>query len=256
MRPRGKTGYVSAGAFAATLLTSSIALEAATAPNDLLRVANRAAEAGEFDTALKHYQTLVDASPKASGAWFNLGNAAYRAGQLARAIAAYRIAETHAPRDPRVLANLDIARQDVESRVVPPQAPAALRGLFFWHFSFSPAELGWLTVTVSVGFWILAALALRQRALRPLPLLLGTVLVSLVAGSYVLREWSPRRLAVVKRDNAPARAATNRRADVLFELQEGAEIEWRERSGVWVRVSLPSGQQGWIHNEELFVLEL
>ncbi len=222
----------------------------------LLREANTAAEQGQLEKAIARYRALLAEDPDATGAWLNLGNTAYRAGELARAIAAFRIAEAKAPRDLRVANSLAHARRDVKDRVEPPAPPAILRGLFFWHYGFSVAELGWILLLTSPLFWG-AAIYFRSRGhLSPWFVGIGgAVLVALVA-SFSIRLWSPWRVAVVSRDGASVRTSTDRRSDVRFELNEGSELRWRERAAEWVRVSLPNGQQGWVHEDDIILLKL
>lgn len=222
----------------------------------LFQDANAAAQAGRLEEALERYQTLLAEDPEATGAWLNLGNTAYRSGALARAIAAFRIAEARAPRDPRVATNLERARRDVKDRLTPAAPPPALRGLFFWHYGFSAAELGWTVALGSPLFWGIA-LVLRSRERLPRWLLgVGALLLVAVFASWSIRQWSPRRVAVIRHDDTQVRTSTDRRADVRFVVNEGSELRWRERTSEWVRVSLPNGQQGWVHEEDVIVLRL
>ena len=222
----------------------------------LLQQANAAAEQGRYDEALATYRELLANDPDATGAWLNLGNTAYRAGELGRAIAAFRVAEAKAPRDLRVAGNLDRARRDVEDRIDPPEPSAALRALFFWHYAFSAAELGWLVVVVSPLVWGIGLAMRRRRQAVAWISSVGGVVVFALFVSWAIRTWNPRRVAVVERDAIPVRTSTDRRSDVRFELNEGSELRWRERSAGWVRVALPSGQQGWVHEDHVIVLEL
>ncbi|MEO0815550.1 MAG: tetratricopeptide repeat protein, partial [Myxococcota bacterium] len=122
----------------------------------LLEEGNRSADAGELDDAIATYHRLLSEDPEAAGAWLNLGNTAYRKGALGRAIAAFRMAQANAPRDLRIDQNLELVRAEAKDAVAPPSPSPALQGLFFWHYYLSPAELGWLIVTLSPTLWSIA----------------------------------------------------------------------------------------------------
>ncbi|MEL6546375.1 MAG: SH3 domain-containing protein, partial [Myxococcota bacterium] len=186
----------------------------------------------------------------------NLGNTAYRKGALGRAIAAFRMAQANAPRDLRIDQNLELVRAEAKDAVAPPSPSPALQGLFFWHYYLSPAELGWLIVTLSPTLWSIA-FVLRRRSQRYRWFFAVCGLVTVALGtSWTLRLVAPRRVVVVNHDDTQVRTGTDRRSDVRFVLNEGSELRWREHSGQWVRVALPSGQQGWVHEDDVFVLEL
>ncbi len=72
--------------------------------------ANKLYEENKFAEAASAYQKLVESGKASSALFFNLGNALFKAGQIGRAIVAYREAEQLAPRDPDVRANLQFAR--------------------------------------------------------------------------------------------------------------------------------------------------
>ena len=66
--------------------------------------ANKLYEEGKFGDAALAYEKLAGAGQSSAALYFNLGNAFLRAGQIGRAIAAYRQAGRITPRDPDVRA--------------------------------------------------------------------------------------------------------------------------------------------------------
>ncbi|MEM6532881.1 MAG: tetratricopeptide repeat protein [Myxococcota bacterium] len=227
--------------------------------NDLdtvLEQANAAADAGDLDNAIASYQSIVDAEPSASGAWFNLGNAALQSDQIGRAIAAYRTAAALAPRDAAVANNLTLARKSVNDSTPLSEPNALTRLILFWHYQLSLAELGWIALLASVLCWG-AALALnRFPSLGTVAKILGCIVLVTVFASWAIRTAFPTTIAVVSRDEAPVRTHTDRRADVRFTADEGAELRWHDVSGVWIRVARADGAQGWIHRDDVHLLSL
>ena len=74
-----------------------------TRPTSFTRKAN-------YASAAAAYEKMTQTGPVSAAVYFNLGNAWFKAGQIGRAICAYRRARELAPRDPDVRANLQFAR--------------------------------------------------------------------------------------------------------------------------------------------------
>ena len=53
-----------------------------------------------------------------------------------------------------------------------------------------------------------------------------------------------------------ARAGNQSESVVRFKLHAGSEVLVRDESGGWLRIVLPSGEQGWIEAEQAEVVEL
>jgi Flp pilus assembly protein TadD len=73
-----------------------------------------ALRAEQIREAAAAYEQILTNGAVSPALYFNLGNAHFKAGQLGRAIAAYRQAERLTPRDPDVRANLQFARNRVQ----------------------------------------------------------------------------------------------------------------------------------------------
>ena len=87
---------------------------------DPAAVFTRAAEdfdAGRYVAAVQGYENLLSLGLPNAPVYFNLGNAYFRAGDLGRAVWAYRSAALRAPRDPDIEANLTVARLTARDRI-------------------------------------------------------------------------------------------------------------------------------------------
>ena len=82
--------------------------------------ANRLYEEGKFANAASAYEKLAQSGETSAALYFNLGNALFKSGQIGRAIAAYRTGEQITPRDPDLRANLQFARNQVQSPTLSP----------------------------------------------------------------------------------------------------------------------------------------
>ena len=76
--------------------------------------ANKLYAEGKFAGAAGAYEQILQSKTLSPALYFNYGNAEFKAGNLGRAIAAYRQAAQLAPRDAEVRANLEFARNQVQ----------------------------------------------------------------------------------------------------------------------------------------------
>ncbi len=130
-------------------------------PAAAFEAANKLYEEGRFAEAAAAYQKLAPPGRTSAALCFNLGNACFKAGQLGRALAAYRQAELLTPRDPDLRANLQFARSQVHP---PTLTPGRLQR---WLGRLTLNE--WtLLAAGAVWLWLLLLAFLQWRpALRP-----------------------------------------------------------------------------------------
>lgn len=228
-----------------------------TEPALLWALGNSAFRAGRFDEAINHYRALLEAGVDDGDVHYNLGNAHLRRGDLAQAIAAYRAAQARLPRNEDVEANLRFARGKLQDAVAPPEPPAALRTLLFWHYGLSERELSIAAVIAQVLFFSALGLAVlaRLRPWRWAASVLGVAVVALVP-SLVVRITSPTRLAVVAAPELAVRSGVGASNVVLFRLHEGAEAWVTAGEEDWVRIRLADGKQGWVPRSAVLVVRL
>ncbi len=226
-------------------------------PAQTLARANEAYAAGDFAAAIAGYRSLLDSGRDHPLLHYDLGNAYLRQGELGHAIASYRRAAAGAPRDQDVAANLAYARKSARDAVAPPEPAAVRRTLFAWHYALSRAELWTAVVVLNALLWSLLALRLwrRSEALAWGAVVIGVLLAAAVA-SVALRQLAPTRVAVVVPREIDARAGNQSDSVVRFKLHAGSEVLVRDQSDGWLRIVLPSGEQGWIEASHAEIVEL
>jgi hypothetical protein len=228
------------------------------------RLYRRAAEAeGERRTSLyraaaARYADATAAAPNAY-ALYNLGNALYRAGELGRAIGAYRRAEFLMPRFAPLRRNLALARDNAPGGDTAPAPHPAAAAFFFWHYAISLAEAEGLTALFFV--LCMAALSVRlfvgersRRRLRTAAIALG-VLAGVFAISSMAKLASPDRTdAVVVAREASVRSEPAGRSVELYVLRAGAEVRVLKRAEAWTRIESDRGGRGWVETGSLDLL--
>jgi hypothetical protein len=131
------------------------------------------------------------------------------------------------------------------------------RTLFAWHYALAPIEVWLAAGMLNVVFWGLLALRLwrRSEVLSWLTVISGVLLLASV-GSLAQHHFAPWRVAVVVPREVDARSGLHQDTVVRFKLHAGSEVRVREEREGWLRIVLPTGDQGWIPTEAAEVVEL
>jgi tetratricopeptide (TPR) repeat protein len=211
---------------------------------------NRLYEQGHFAEAAAVYDNLIKAGTQAPAVWFNLGNAAYKSGQIGAAIAAYRVAERLTPRDSALRANLQFVRakaySDERARVP------------FWKNLIRLATPDEWTIGCTVLLWALfVLLAWGELTGKHFSKSAGMFLLLLVAGGSALA-------LAIQDQNTPqalvtAREATVRRgpldeSQAAFQLRDGAELSVVAFKDQWVQIRDLENRMGWVRRDALTLL--
>jgi tetratricopeptide (TPR) repeat protein len=248
------------------LLAGMIALPLMASANDpslSFDAANRSYEQGRFAEAAAIYEKLAESNPASATLYFNLGNAWFKAGQVGRAIAAWRLAERLEPRDPGLRFNLAFARKKITGS----EAPAGS----LWNRALKALTVNEWTCLASAGLWVWFLL-LAAREWRPLwrRALSGyTATVGLAAGLVIgcLAAAANQQCrvvsAVVAVPEAIVRIGPLEEAQPMkFQFRDGNELTVLDRkelavggqNQLWLYVRDAAGRAGWLKSDQVVLL--
>lgn len=199
-------------------------------------------EAGDMQGAIAAWQPAVDAGWGSARVKFDLGNAWYRRGDRARAIAYWRAAGHLAPREGGVSHNLALARSELEGVPSPAPDPA------LWMRIVTPGELGLLAIG---GVFVGSAMLVRRRRSGEGSRWPGIAVgwTGLVIGSVASMGWWTQvnaPIAVVVDRPALAREAPDASSAVRETLPVGAEVAIHQVRGPFLLVETGDGDRGWV----------
>ncbi len=215
--------------------------------------ANKLYAEGKFAEATTTYDAILKTGAQSPVLLFNAGNAAFKAGHLGKAIAAYRQAELLTPRDAELRANLAFVRNQVQG--------ATLRESR-WQNWAGTLTLNEGAILTAVFFWAMFAL-LAFRQLRPVlaPKLHSVtrlaVALTLFSGAVLALQATNRfnaAIAVVTGAEAIARSGPFDEAQSVFTARDGAELKVLDRHDNWVQVVNNVGKIGWLNQKQVAVL--
>lgn len=202
-----------------------------------------------FPESIERFEELVYNRVYEPEVFYNLGNAYYRNGYLAPAIANY---ERALMLDPTLDAARDNLRRTVgrTDRALPKPLTGALEStLYFWHGGFAKASM----MQFSFVFWFLGWGILAVRIVKSRPYMRRVAVFSLLIAGLLMGSWyikgHPPELAVANGNKIPVRYGTKPSDTVRFELFEGDRVHIDMHNGDWVRVITASGERGWTRGE-------
>jgi tetratricopeptide (TPR) repeat protein len=241
-----------------TVLLASFSLQAADLPG-AFDAANRLYEQRKFQEAATKYEDLLRAGAASPIVYFNLGNAWFKAGQLGRAIAAYREAQRLAPRDPNVRFNLQFVRKQVTGSE---QWPGPV-----WKQWLANLTLNEWTIAAVGAFWVLFIL-LALGEIRPswrsgLRMWTAMAAVAFLACAFLLgaamHDEHKLNSAVVVVPNTVVRYGPLEESREFYQLRDGSELQVLDEKKTaenqsWLMVQDAARRTGWLKRQEVVIL--
>ena len=216
--------------------------------------ANRLFQSGDFEAAASAYQNAIHADGPSAALLYNLGNSYYRVGQYGPAILAYERAKLLTPRDPDLMANLNLARKAAtvfDKGNFDPRLDAVLTWL-------SRNEWSWLVVGSALWIGVISVVGGALRTLRPGPrrVMIGsTVLAGLMvaAGSTALflRRDEDTRGIVLSKD-AAVHLSPFEKAETIGTPGAGRVVRMGEKNGGYYYINIPGTElHGWMGEKDV-----
>lgn len=218
----------------------------------------RAYESKRYDLAIEKAEHILRSGEHSAVVYYNLGNAAYRQGELAKAILYYERAIRLAPNDEDVRFNLAIAnRQKTDKIDALPELPLSRLWKGYVRL-FSPNQ--WSRIFV-FSLWLLAAsLGLYFFATRVLvkrnAFIASAGFLFLAALTFAGTQTANHRVhhsreAILLKPRAEVKSAPDLSSGRLFLLHEGTKVTVEEQLRGWSKIRLPNGNVGWIPAGEI-----
>lgn len=206
----------------------------------------------EFAAAASGYAAAMAIRPSAALA-YNEGNARLRAGELGKAIAAYRGALLRAPGEARIERNLDEARRQLARTVAPPSPRwiDAAREAWLWI----PARLPISLALWTLGFALLAAAVMGADSRRRSIDRAGALLV--VAATALGLTVAVDDIAVRHDHSGVLEASTVLRKgngegfspELAEPLPAGTECRIGESRPGWIEIEISGPSRGWVRED-------
>lgn len=217
--------------------------------------ANAAYADGRYAEAATGYEALLAENEDAT-LYYNLGNACFKQGELAKAILNYERALRLNPNHKDAQYNLTFAQSRITDNIAEQD---------FFLSSWARAirnnlrERTWLSL--SIGLFILGLVGLLLFLLGREPWMRKTafhcawlaILFSLITGlnAYSLHQRDTlRNEAIITQGVVNAKSSPDRSGTDLFTLHEGTKVTIRETLGEWANIRV-GNNEGWIKQQNM-----
>ncbi len=215
----------------------------------------------EYEQAIEKYQKVLKNGYESAELYYNLANSYYRTKQLNYSIYYYEKAKLLAPDDEDIQNNSEMAKLLVNNRPTPiPELGIIIfmkkivtaRNHNFWSY---------LSVSSFIISLFLAAYFLisRSSTTKKITFSVSVVALFISALSFFfthkqLNFLKAKNRAIVFSVTSPVNSSPDENSTKLFDVYEGFNVKIADVSGVWYKIILEDGKQGWIKKETLKIL--
>jgi len=228
-----------------------------TSTSKLFYEAGNYYEIGQYDKAVEEYKKIIASGAESGPIEYNLGNAYFRAGDVANAILSYERAKRLMPRDADLNANYRFATNQIRGRVLSKKGIWSWRPLRLYVASLTINEL----ILILSGTYILTLLIFAvglywPQVLRKLSIVTVLLILSFMCNLYIT--WHKISLvgteAIVMDSEVQSRFAPIDAATKFFNLYKGMNIVILSEKSGWYKVRRQDGKIGWIKKEQLEII--
>ena len=235
----------------------SITSFASELPNAKFLEANELYNSNLYDSALTHYEELIDSGYISFELFFNAGNAAYQNKIVGKSILYYEKAKKLDPSNQDVIHNLQLL-----NRLVLDKNPSAEKSKAYDRImsvlSRSPNYWSWgaiLTIFIGFACLLLYKLSIGRRNkkigffLGVFSILLSVICILLATVQY--NYMNTKSNGIVLGSSVSLKNAPNSDAKTAFILHEGAKFEVKAAVIDWYEVIYSDGKIGWIASDQV-----
>ncbi len=220
--------------------------------NQYIQKANELYKKTKYTQAIELYNKVLKTGWVSPYLYYNLGNAYFRTGNLAKAIVNYERAYRLAPNDPNIKHNLEFARQFVQDKFTTVKEFFLKRWWLDLSLTLKADTWAFTSIALFILTLVFALMYLFAKAIsrRKLGFYLAIVFfilsvvtfdLSLVNKHYVLNSGE----AIVLKPSS-VRSSPSTDGTELFLLHQGVKVKVLNKNDGWYEVKLPNGAVGWM----------
>jgi len=240
------------------LLFSILLLSQVVVGQDAFLKGNDFYRKGDFESAVKAYESVLQTKKESAELYYNLGNAYYKLNQVAPSIYNYEKALLLDPNDKDVRNNLEFAQKMQIDEIQPVPKAGFQYVVSQFTSSFHYDTWAWIAIAAAVLFLLLfiayyfTLSSLHKRIyFGAMWFALVAVLVSVSSAIAARNAFRNERPAIVFAAVTAVRSEPSKDAEEAFTLHEGTKVYVLESLDNWQKVALPDGNQGWLERDAI-----
>ncbi len=225
---------------------------------DSFKEAAQLYKAGEYKQAIHVYENMLKPQDESAEIYYNLGNAYYKDGAIAKSILNYERALLIAPSYEAATANLELVnsqRVDKINEIGEFFLISAVKSITNMMNSNSWAVLG-LVVFISGLLLIAAYFFLKIRVIRKIGFYGAFVALFISMSAFYFsssqkQKLEKREYAIVMTPSVTIRSTPDDKGTKLFVLHEGVKLKILSKIEGWIEIKLSDGSIGWLRSNTI-----
>ena len=239
--------------------------EKATIHENLNTEAIKAYEDGNYRKAIelfvKEIESLKNQGEESASLYYNLGNAHFRANEVAQAILYYERALLIDPGDRDIRHNIEYANTKIEDKIL----VADQFILSSWLISIENlmSSNAWAMFAIICFVVLIGCLAVfffsGQIRWKKITFYTGIVLIVFIIIGNVFsyrqkQEIEQRDTAIVMAASAPVHSSPDSNSKELFILHSGTKVVITKEDKIWLEIEINDGNVGWIRRNMIEII--
>ncbi len=213
---------------------------------------------GQFDLAIQEFESIILSNWDSPELYYNVGNAFYRAGNIAGAVWAFESCLKLSPTHEDAKYNLQLTNLKVIDRMDLPAPPFYLQ----WYLSikerYTPSQ--WLNISLFI--LLLLTLLISASSITPLSLLgklqginLAVLFMVLFLTLHSIWTENSYDIGIIYSPQVEAHSEPNQFSTRLFEVHEGLRVSINQEVDDWIEIELLDGKIGWIEDNQIRLIK-
>lgn len=261
---KNKKNIPAAGIIAVLLLAGAPAtgLAADGYVDSLYRSANDSYAAGNWQDAVESYSSVESLGLESAALYCNLGNAWYKAGDVAKAILYYERALKLDPSYSDARYNMTVVSDYIQDRIEP--VPEFILKTWARNLCYALDSDAWAVAglvflaVVAVSLLLLflsASMAWRRTGFFAAIVFFLFSLTSLSCAFWQKADYSRKDGAIIMAPVVSVKSSPSSEASTdLFILHEGTKVLILDEVGDWRNIELADGRQGWMQSADMEII--
>jgi len=213
---------------------------------------------GNYEEAIKEYQSIINNDNISTDIYYNLGNCYYKTEDVPNAILNYEKALKLKPDNEDALFNLKMANKLTIDKI--DRLPELFIGNAWRNLTTSKTVDSWAYYAIGLIFlsllFFISYLLMQQVIIKKSGFYAGLFFLGLSLFTFLMASQhnnivSQSSEAIIFAPTITIQSEPNESAEKLFTLHEGTKVTLLEENNDWSKIKLPNGNVGWIKSDDI-----
>lgn len=227
-------------------------------PSELASRADDSYRMGDYTAAIENYEAVIASGMASADLYYNLGNAYYRDGQMARSILNYERAIRLKPNMADAKENLALANSHITDRITQLPQLFIVRWVDWLCSAVTPSawRVVWLVLLALLGVAIVLLRLGRDTAIRKAGLIgIIALAVLLIVATLLLvgstNHYNAHDEAIIMEHTITIKGSPEQQSVDKMLLHEGTKVDVLDMYSEWTKIRIADGTTGWCLSETI-----